>query len=156
MGPSILRLRLRVSTTDRSRRDKPSRVKFWLLAKAGVDTRALQALLGHRNIQHTVRYTEFSRTRALAPACLINSVSAEAQIVCTLAGKLSSICEDLKLAGINSCWKNGPHVRICDRKRVESLNKCSGRRFQMSTPYQIFESILMFFVLKHVLINENC
>jgi hypothetical protein len=28
------------------------------LANAGHDTRALQAYLGHRNIQHTVRYTE--------------------------------------------------------------------------------------------------
>jgi hypothetical protein len=27
-------------------------------APAGHDTRALQAYLGHRNIQHTVRYTE--------------------------------------------------------------------------------------------------
>ena len=29
----------------------------------GHDTRALQAYLGHRNIQHTVRYTELSPTR---------------------------------------------------------------------------------------------
>jgi site-specific recombinase XerD len=28
------------------------------LANKGHDTRALQAYLGHRNIQHTVRYTE--------------------------------------------------------------------------------------------------
>jgi hypothetical protein len=28
------------------------------VATAGHDTRALQAYLGHRNIQHTVRYTE--------------------------------------------------------------------------------------------------
>ncbi len=33
------------------------------LANAGVDTRALQAYLGHRNIQHTVRYTELSPNR---------------------------------------------------------------------------------------------
>lgn len=33
-------------------------------AEAGMpDTRALQAYLGHRNIQHTVRYTELSPTR---------------------------------------------------------------------------------------------
>jgi len=30
------------------------------LANAGHDTRALQAYLGHKNIQHTVRYTELS------------------------------------------------------------------------------------------------
>jgi len=33
------------------------------LAKAGVDIRALQAYLGHRNIQHTVRYTELAPDR---------------------------------------------------------------------------------------------
>jgi integrase len=33
------------------------------LANAGHDTRALQAYLGHRNIQHTVRYTEMAPTR---------------------------------------------------------------------------------------------
>ena len=29
----------------------------------GHDTRALQAYLGHKNIQHTVRYTEMAPTR---------------------------------------------------------------------------------------------
>jgi integrase len=33
------------------------------LAKAGHDTRALQAWLGHKNIQHTVRYTELAPDR---------------------------------------------------------------------------------------------
>jgi site-specific recombinase XerD len=33
------------------------------LANTGHDTRALQAYLGHRNIQHTVRYTELAPTR---------------------------------------------------------------------------------------------
>jgi type 1 fimbriae regulatory protein FimB/type 1 fimbriae regulatory protein FimE len=33
------------------------------LANGGVDTRSLQAYLGHRNIQHTVRYTELAPTR---------------------------------------------------------------------------------------------
>jgi integrase len=33
------------------------------LANKGVDTRSLQAYLGHRNIQHTVRYTELTSTR---------------------------------------------------------------------------------------------
>src|SRR5262245_38358200 len=33
------------------------------LANAGHDTRALQAWLGHKNIQHTVRYTELSPHR---------------------------------------------------------------------------------------------
>jgi type 1 fimbriae regulatory protein FimB/type 1 fimbriae regulatory protein FimE len=35
----------------------------YTLANKGHDTRALQAYLGHRNIQHTVRYTELSPTR---------------------------------------------------------------------------------------------
>jgi integrase len=33
------------------------------LANQGTDTRTLQAYLGHRNIQHTVRYTELAPTR---------------------------------------------------------------------------------------------
>jgi site-specific recombinase XerD len=33
------------------------------LANDGVDTRPLQAYLGHKNIQHTVRYTELAPTR---------------------------------------------------------------------------------------------
>jgi type 1 fimbriae regulatory protein FimB/type 1 fimbriae regulatory protein FimE len=33
------------------------------LANDGTDTRSLQAYLGHKNIQHTVRYTELSPTR---------------------------------------------------------------------------------------------
>jgi integrase len=35
----------------------------YALANAGHDTRALQAYLGHRNIQHTVRYTELAPHR---------------------------------------------------------------------------------------------
>ena len=35
----------------------------YALANAGHDTRSLQAYLGHRNIQHTVIYTELSPTR---------------------------------------------------------------------------------------------
>jgi site-specific recombinase XerD len=35
----------------------------YALANREHDTRALQAYLGHKNIQHTVRYTELSPTR---------------------------------------------------------------------------------------------
>jgi len=35
----------------------------YALANRGNDTRALQAYLGHKNIQHTVRYAELSPTR---------------------------------------------------------------------------------------------
>ena len=35
----------------------------YALANAGHDTRALQAYLGHKNIQHTVRYTELAPGR---------------------------------------------------------------------------------------------
>jgi integrase len=35
----------------------------YALANRGHDTRALQAYLGHKNIQHTMRYTELSSTR---------------------------------------------------------------------------------------------
>ena len=35
---------------------------YWL-ANAGYDTRAIQHYMGHKNIQHTVRYTELSAAR---------------------------------------------------------------------------------------------
>jgi site-specific recombinase XerD len=35
----------------------------YALANRGRDTRALQAYLDHKNIQHTVSYTELSPTR---------------------------------------------------------------------------------------------
>jgi site-specific recombinase XerD len=35
----------------------------YALENRGHDTRALQAYLGHKNIQHTLRYTELSPTR---------------------------------------------------------------------------------------------
>jgi len=35
----------------------------YALANAGHKTRAMQIYLGHRNIQHTVRYTKLSPTR---------------------------------------------------------------------------------------------
>lgn len=35
----------------------------YALANAGHDTRALQAWLGHRNIQHAVNYTELAPPR---------------------------------------------------------------------------------------------
>jgi type 1 fimbriae regulatory protein FimB/type 1 fimbriae regulatory protein FimE len=35
----------------------------YYLANKGTDTRAIQAYLGHRNIQHTVRYTELAADR---------------------------------------------------------------------------------------------
>lgn len=41
----------------------PAHACGFALANKGHDTRALQAYLGHRNIQHTVRYTELSADR---------------------------------------------------------------------------------------------
>jgi hypothetical protein len=39
------------------------------LPNAGHDTRSLQGYLGHRNIQHTVRYTELAPGRLSSFAC---------------------------------------------------------------------------------------
>jgi site-specific recombinase XerD len=33
------------------------------MANQGVDTRTIQGYLGHKSIQHTVRYTELAPTR---------------------------------------------------------------------------------------------
>jgi site-specific recombinase XerC len=40
----------------------PTRLRL-SACQPGTDTRTLQTYLGHRNIQHTVRYTELSPTR---------------------------------------------------------------------------------------------
>jgi site-specific recombinase XerD len=40
-----------------------ARVRVCALTNKGHDTRALQGYLGHKNIQHTVRYTELSPDR---------------------------------------------------------------------------------------------
>jgi site-specific recombinase XerD len=48
------------------------------LAGDGHDTRSIQDYLGHRNIQHTVRYTELSPTRF--------AVFTEEDVVAELAG----------------------------------------------------------------------
>jgi integrase len=45
------------------RLDNKRRASGYALANAGHDTRALQAWLGHKNIQHTVRYTELAPDR---------------------------------------------------------------------------------------------
>src|SRR6516225_7224846 len=39
------------------------RIGGFALANAGHDTRAIQDWLGHRSIQHTVKYTELAPTR---------------------------------------------------------------------------------------------
>jgi PAS domain-containing protein len=44
-------------------RDAQDVIIGYALANKGHDTRAIQAYLGHRNIQHTVRYTELTPTR---------------------------------------------------------------------------------------------
>jgi site-specific recombinase XerD len=46
--------------------DTSAHAAAWLRLRpshAGHDTRALQAWLGHKNIQHTVRYTELAPDR---------------------------------------------------------------------------------------------
>jgi integrase len=43
--------------------DDPSSIGATTAALGIYDTRALQAWLGHRNIQHTVRYTELAPDR---------------------------------------------------------------------------------------------
>jgi site-specific recombinase XerC len=44
------------------------------LANDGQDTRALQHYLGHKNIQHTVRYTELSPQRFRDLSSIVNQV----------------------------------------------------------------------------------
>jgi site-specific recombinase XerD len=45
------------------------------LANKGHDTRSLQAYLGHKNIQHTVRYTELPRFQGCITAEIARRLS---------------------------------------------------------------------------------
>ena len=45
-----------------SRAHAPARLRY-ALANDGIDTRTIQAYLGHKDIRHTVRYTELSPMR---------------------------------------------------------------------------------------------
>jgi CO/xanthine dehydrogenase Mo-binding subunit len=47
------------------------------LANDGHDTRAIQHYLGHRNIQHTVKYTELALARAQAVAAQVTGLPLE-------------------------------------------------------------------------------
>ena len=49
--------------TITSERGSPITTAGFALANKGNDTGALQAFLGHRNIQHKVRYTELASDR---------------------------------------------------------------------------------------------
>ena len=66
--PILRELRTRITALDRSGRrirEQPTaqhRVAY-KLANDGQDHRAVQHYLGHKNIQHTVRYTELSPDR---------------------------------------------------------------------------------------------
>jgi integrase len=53
--PLVSRVTLECLSSSRARTQK--------LANDGVDTRTIQAYLGHKSIQHTVRYTELAPTR---------------------------------------------------------------------------------------------
>ena len=54
------------------------------LANDGVDTRTIQAYLGHKSIQHTVRYTELAPTRFIQK--LIPGLTAPASFEATVGG----------------------------------------------------------------------
>jgi hypothetical protein len=56
-------LRDSASRTSRMRFPTGTGTQLCSLANKGHDTRALQAYLGHKNIQHTVRYTGMAPTR---------------------------------------------------------------------------------------------
>jgi site-specific recombinase XerD len=62
------------------------------LANDGVDTRALQAYLGHKSIQHTVRYTE------LAPSDLI--VAKRNRYICKLVRRWRSFSDGFRICFI--------------------------------------------------------
>ena len=71
LGGKDLRTRFSIQVGERLRVDWPPdshahmlrHATGYKLAGDGHDTRSIQDYLGHKNIQHTVRYTELSPTR---------------------------------------------------------------------------------------------
>ena len=63
------------------------------LANKGHDTRALHAYLGHKNIQHTVRYTELARRRSGIAPRERNSICRVTDVDQRIIGLLDSIRE---------------------------------------------------------------
>ena len=53
----------RPASSFRSIRTLLSHATGYKLANAGKDTRSIQGYLGHKDIRHTVRYTDLSPTR---------------------------------------------------------------------------------------------
>ena len=78
----------------------------YALANKGHDTRALQAYLGHRNIQHTVRYTELSATRFKD----FWRDRDKAGMPGLTAAKAPSSPQD-RAATMGRVWKHGRHMR---------------------------------------------
>ena len=73
----------------------------YALANKGHDTRALQAYLGHRKIQHTVRYTELSPTRVQGFLALLEPIqkvveSDESFVIPCAAPESSLGCRDVE------------------------------------------------------------
>ena len=62
------------------------------LANDGVDTRSLQAYLGHKNIQHTVRYTELAPTASSISGAINRSASAKKRRSVLLPARLALTC----------------------------------------------------------------
>jgi integrase len=61
-------------------RKKSALFKGLLLANAGQDTRAIQLYLGHKNIQHTVRYTELASAASRTSGRNLRSANAERRV----------------------------------------------------------------------------
>jgi len=66
----------------------------YALANAGHDTRALQAWLGHKNIQHTVRYTELAPDRFIdLDGLLDRQISRFVTFEAELLGVVAPVCQ---------------------------------------------------------------
>jgi hypothetical protein len=81
----------------------------YALANRGHDTRALQAYLGHRNIQHTVRYSELARRDSRT----FGGVS----VPRTSEGSDVEMCRGFSSGSSNSWPFRDPDPRVCPAKR---------------------------------------
>jgi hypothetical protein len=100
----------------------------YALANAGHDTRALQAYLGHRNIQHTVRYTELAPIAALRGLLIDEGLLQWMQLV---EGAEPLQRGDLVRTEVRDRHHAGAHGRAVDEHRAGAALRTAATEFRV-------------------------
>ena len=95
----------------------------YALASAGHDTRRMQSWLGHRSIQHTVRYTEFEQRAVQGFLALKARVATVSVARCLLALIATKFCAAVKCRG-------GPLAEVRRPSARGGFVRAAGHQFE--------------------------